>query len=222
MWSLYITLAQVKNTTNRTLIVIFYMCIYSLDWVVSNNYGHTHSVWVVVNVGSENKDVNNVYGLDCCSVSKNDIFEILCNERRRHALDFLNTGGDASVRDISEYIAGMENDGDFENKARKSIHISLLQNHIPKLESLGIVEYNRKMDVIALLPAAKKVCVYMEVVEKGNIPWSEYYLVVSGSSLVGVAVLYYFTVDFISTPQWTFVMLMLLFASSVIHFLALS
>lgn len=106
-------------------------------------------------------------------LSKSDIFGVLQNDRRRYVLEFLRTQGSQSVRSLSEEIARVESQTEEpKSNVRKSIYVSLLQTHIPKMESRGIITYNREQDIVELLPASRDFDVYMETVKKGDIPWN--------------------------------------------------
>ncbi|NJF26169.1 hypothetical protein [Thermococcus sp. Bubb.Bath] len=98
---------------------------------------------------------------------------ILGNERRMLLVEFLQKqDGRAELRDIVEYIA--EREGDTDRKHRKSVYVSLMQTHIPKLEREGILTFNR--GVITLLKVPNGVNLYMEVVGKNDISWSAFYM----------------------------------------------
>ena len=78
-------------------------------------------------------------------LSKSDIFGILQNDRRRYVLEILRSKGNQSVRSLSEEIARLESgEDDPKSTLRKSVYVSLLQTHIPKMESLGVINYNRE------------------------------------------------------------------------------
>ena len=109
-------------------------------------------------------------------LSKSDIFGVLQNDRRRHVLEILHSKGSQSVRSLSEEIARLESKTDEpKTNVRKSIYISLLQTHIPKMENLNVITYDREKDTVKLLPTAQNFDIYMETVKKGDIPWSHFY-----------------------------------------------
>ncbi|CAD5243428.1 DUF7344 domain-containing protein [Thermococcus camini] len=110
---------------------------------------------------------------------------ILGNDRRMLMVEFLQkSDGRAELRDIVEYIAEME--GDTDRKHRKSVYVSLMQTHIPKLEREGVVTFNH--GVVTLLKIPDDVTVYMEVVNKHDISWSAFYM---GTSLIFIAAGWY-------------------------------
>jgi hypothetical protein len=151
-------------------------------------------------------------------LSKSDIFGILQNDRRRCVLELLHNQGNQSVRTLSEEIARFES-GNEEPKSsvRKSIYVSLLQTHIPKMESLGIITYNREQDTVELLPASREFDVYMETVKKGDIPWSQFYLGLSTLAVVGSLTIFAGMIQWISSLQWMLFTSIIFFASSAAH-----
>jgi hypothetical protein len=97
---------------------------------------------------------------------------ILGNKRRMLLIEFLQRrNGSAELRDIVEYIAEME--GNTDRRHRKSVYVSLIQTHIPKLEREGVLTFNR--GTITLLKVPDNVTLYMEVVQKNDISWSMFY-----------------------------------------------
>ncbi len=106
---------------------------------------------------------------------------ILGNDRRMLMIEFLQRReGRAELRDLVEFIA--EREGDTDRRHRKSVYVSLVQTHIPKLEREGVVSFNR--GVVTLLKIPEDVTVYMEVVNRHDISWSAFY---TGTSLIFIA-----------------------------------
>ena len=103
---------------------------------------------------------------------------ILGNDRRMLMIEFLQQKeGHAELRDLVEFIA--EREGDTDRKHRKSVYVSLVQTHIPKLEREGVITFDH--GIITLLRIPEDVTVYMEVVNKHDISWSAFYM---GTSLI--------------------------------------
>ncbi|NJD98981.1 hypothetical protein E3E26_04155 [Thermococcus sp. LS1] len=103
---------------------------------------------------------------------------ILGNDRRMLLIEFLQRqDGKAELRDLVEYIA--EKEGDTDRRHRKSVYVSLVQTHIPKLEREGVVTFDH--GVVTLLKIPDDVTVYMEVVKKNDISWSTFYM---GTSII--------------------------------------
>lgn len=101
---------------------------------------------------------------------------ILGNDRRLLLLRFLqNNNGKAELREIVDFIA--ENEGQNDRKHRKSVYVSLLQTHIPKMERAGIIKFDH--NTVTLLKVPEDVDVYMEVVSKHDVSWNTFYSGVS-------------------------------------------
>ncbi|MEF8894611.1 MAG: hypothetical protein V5A26_11255 [Halodesulfurarchaeum sp.] len=58
---------------------------------------------------------------------------------------------------------------------RQSVYVTLHQNHLPKLDSLGIVQYDDTSKKVALGDRANEIDGFLEVVEHGHLSKSEYY-----------------------------------------------
>ena len=106
---------------------------------------------------------------------------ILGNDRRILVIEYLQKSeGKAELRDLVEYIA--EKEGNTERKHRKSIYVSLMQTHIPKMQREGVISYEH--GTIKLIKVPLNVNLYMEVVSKNDISWSTFYI---GTSLIFIA-----------------------------------
>ncbi|KAB1185043.1 MULTISPECIES: hypothetical protein [Haloferax] len=99
------------------------------------------------------------------SLSKDIVFEILKNQRRRDALRYLKENdGEAKLGDMAEFIAAKENDIDVKalsSSQRKRVYIGLYQCHLPKMDSAGIVEFDKNRGDITLLDAADQLETYL-------------------------------------------------------------
>jgi len=114
------------------------------------------------------------------TISNDDCFDLLRNQRRRYALHYLERNGEqATLGHLSEQVAAWENETDIEEVSsaqRKRIYTSLQQVHLPRMEDAGVVEFDQRAGVVELGPAAEDLDVYLEVVDGRDIPWSEFYL----------------------------------------------
>jgi hypothetical protein len=127
-----------------------------------------------------------------------EIHDVLRNDRRRLVLERLRSAdGTETVSDLSEHIGGIEADeSPPPRNVRQSVYVSLHQTHLPKLDELGIVEYDPDGKTVSLDDNADDVAVYMEVVPRYGLSWAEYYLGLGilgtlslTASLLGVPVL---------------------------------
>ncbi|POG53791.1 DUF7344 domain-containing protein [Haloferax marisrubri] len=116
-------------------------------------------------------------------LSETRIHEVLSNDRRRMAIEFLQDG-DLTLRELSERIAEAETgESPPPRNIRQSAYVSLQQTHIPKLAELDIVNYDEESKVVSLAEAGD-VTVYMEVVPEGELSWSEYYAALAALGIV--------------------------------------
>ncbi|WP_297068659.1 hypothetical protein [Thermococcus sp.] len=103
---------------------------------------------------------------------------ILGNDRRMLLIEFLKEkNGSADLRDLVNYIA--EKEGNTNRKHRKSVYVSLIQTHLPRLEREGVIAFEH--GTVTLLRIPNDVTVYMEVVKKNDISWSTFYI---GTSMI--------------------------------------
>jgi hypothetical protein len=65
----------------------------------------------------------------------------------------------------------------------KSIQVSMLQTHLPKLEHAGLLLYNAPKGTVQLLELPPRFRYHLETIERHDISWSGYYL---GLSIFGV------------------------------------
>lgn len=115
-----------------------------------------------------------------------EIHEMLGNERRQLILRFLKdqAEGRMGARALADRIAEVETDeSPPPPNLRKSVYITLTQNHLPKLDRYRIVDYDEQSKRVALAERSSEVWVYMETVPKYGISWSEYYL---GTACLGL------------------------------------
>jgi DNA-binding transcriptional ArsR family regulator len=125
--------------------------------------------------------------------SKDDLFQILSNSRRRYIIYYLSQEGDAlSLKDLATKIAAVESDvpeAEITSDERQRVYISLYQTHLPKLEEADIVTYDEDERTVALTDdVLDSGFFWMDDVD-GDAPtsWVRYYLALSAVSwaLVG-------------------------------------
>lgn len=101
---------------------------------------------------------------------------MLMTPRRKCIVEHLmKNGGEAELEDIISSILTLENK-ERNHKSRKSVYVSLMQTHLPKLEREGVIRYDRRLGKISLISVPEGVEVYAETVKRFDIPWSFYYL----------------------------------------------
>lgn len=124
-------------------------------------------------------------------LSRDQIFDILSNVRRRYVLFYLSQSGEPiTLQDLSRRLASWENDipmDEVSKQQEKRVYVSLYQTHVPKLEEAGIIDYADD-GTIRLTNRASEVTAYLEDA-RTEYPWSLYFLVLSAiGSLTLVAV----------------------------------
>jgi hypothetical protein len=127
------------------------------------------------------------------SLPRDEVFELLSNERRRYTLHHLKREeGAVDLGPLAEQIAAWETDTPVElvsSSERKRVYTSLQQFHLPKMDEKGVVEFDRRGGTIELTERAGDLDIYLEVVKGPDMPWSQYYLGLAGVT-VALAVAY--------------------------------
>ncbi|MGQ3412218.1 DUF7344 domain-containing protein [Natrinema sp. LN54] len=122
--------------------------------------------------------------------SKDEIFHLLQNERRRMVLRYLQgTDGAVRMRDVAEQVAAWEHDTtveDLTSTQRQRVYIPLYQSHLSKLDEAGLIEYQQNRGIVERQPLADRVDQYLEfdstdesADEQGSDDgeWDDYYIV---------------------------------------------
>ncbi|MFD1685100.1 DUF7344 domain-containing protein [Halobellus litoreus] len=128
-------------------------------------------------------------------LSTETVFETLSSRRRRYTLHYLTqVDGPVTIRDLSEQIAAWENRIERQAvtpKQRKRVYTALHQTHLPTMDRLGVVEYDKDRGTITMTDHVRAFDIYLDVVPRDDIPWSQFYLVLGSvlSALVVVGAL---------------------------------
>jgi len=138
-------------------------------------------------------------------LSRDKIFHILQTQRRRDALRFLkDTGGTVEMRDLAEQVAAWENDTTVQaltSDERQRVYIALYQSHLPKLESEGIIRYNKSRGIVERGPLADQFDPYLDTngqpaddaetdeafQSEDETPWLRYYRAITAVGVVVMA-----------------------------------
>ncbi|MFC6905579.1 DUF7344 domain-containing protein [Halalkalicoccus tibetensis] len=131
------------------------------------------------------------------SLSKDDTFHILQNERRRRVLQYLSdTKGPVDMRDIAEQVAAWEHDTTVQqltSDQRQRVYIALYQSHLPKLADFDLITYNRSRGVVERTPVADQVTQYLREPDDrsdegsiGEVEWTRYY---GGATAVSICLI---------------------------------
>lgn len=157
-------------------------------------------------------------------LSREEIFNVLSNSRRRWTLHYLKNNGNESVslRDVVDHVTALENGvsvPEIDSTSRKNVYTSLRQTHLPKMAEVGIIEYDARRGEVELTNAAEEVEMYLEYVPDSDIPWSEYYLGLSAVAVALAVVTYLQVPPFggIPWPAITFLLVGVFGVSAVVH-----
>jgi DNA-binding transcriptional ArsR family regulator len=121
-------------------------------------------------------------------LSLDQVFEILKNERRREVMSYLRTnGGEATLSDLAEHIAALENDTtvrQISSSQRKRVYVGLYQCHLPKMNDMEIIDFEKNRGTVRLGPNASLLAPYLTQDAPG-VNWPVIYTTVT---LVGLGV----------------------------------
>ncbi|MFC6976838.1 hypothetical protein ACFQL1_22450 [Halomicroarcula sp. GCM10025709] len=82
------------------------------------------------------------------------IFEVLKNSRRREAIQYLREQDQrVSLGELAEHIAAIENDTttkQLTSSQRKRVYVGLYQCHLPKMDDVGVVDFNQDRGHVTL------------------------------------------------------------------------
>jgi hypothetical protein len=132
------------------------------------------------------EDVGSDAPEDPSPLSRDVIFELLKNQRRRYVLRYLaDDPGPVRLRDLAERIAAWENDkpiGALDSDERKRVYVGLYQCHLTKMDDAGVVEFNQDRGLIALGDRAPLLYQYLDPGQEADGSWSFGYLGLAAAS----------------------------------------
>jgi len=158
------------------------------------------------------------------TLSRDEAFEVLSNRRRRYVLHYLQDEEAAvTLSGLAEQVAAWEHDTSIDRIAsdeRKTVYTSLQQFHLPKMDDIGIVEFDQRAGEVRITEATRDLDIYLEVVDRYDIPWSFYYIGFSaiGTTLVALAWLDVAPFSVVPYAGWTVFLLAALLVSSLSHY----
>lgn len=115
-------------------------------------------------------------------LTQDECFDLLSNYRRRCALHYLEQHGEATISDLSEQVAAWEYEispDDVSYDERKRVYTSLQQVHLPRMDEVGVVEFDSDRGTVETGPAAEELDIYLDVVSGRDVPWSVLYVVMA-------------------------------------------
>lgn len=124
------------------------------------------------------------------------VFGILKNSRRRLVLEYVaDTDGQVSLSEVAEQIAAWENDKDVKqitSSERKRVYVGLYQCHLPKMDSVGIISFDKARGTIEVQDGVERFYDYLDTDEESDArPWHAYSVLMSllGAAILGAAML---------------------------------
>ncbi|WP_439026230.1 DUF7344 domain-containing protein [Haloarchaeobius sp. DT45] len=131
------------------------------------------------------------------ALTQDDVFHTLSNQRRRLVLQALGEHDRVTVRELTSYVAAREcnvAESELDYRQRKRVYTSLVQTHLPMMQKHGIVDYDKSRGTVEPATDLSAFDVYLEVVPKNELHWSEFYLglaavfgILVGLAWVGIA-----------------------------------
>jgi len=121
-------------------------------------------------------------------ISQDEIFDLLSNPRRRYVINYLlREDRPVSIQELSKELAMWEFEVDADeltDQQEKRIYVALYQTHIPKLEDVGVIEYDSDASLVELTDQATQLQPYVEEAPVQERPWPWYYLAITITGLV--------------------------------------
>ncbi|WP_425493587.1 DUF7344 domain-containing protein [Natronosalvus vescus] len=113
-------------------------------------------------------------------LSEDELFQLLANQRRRHILlALIREGKPLDIGILSQEIAAWEDGNELEevsSKDRKRVYTALQQSHLPKMDKVGVLEYDRDRGMVEPTSTLEDVEHYLGSVRGRELPWSDYFL----------------------------------------------
>ena len=97
---------------------------------------------------------------DSGSLSLDERFEILKNERRRIILQYLKAvDGAVKLDEVADHVTAIENDteiGAITSDERKRVYVGLYQFHLPKMAKMRVIDYDQDRGDIELTTTGER------------------------------------------------------------------
>jgi DNA-binding transcriptional ArsR family regulator len=94
-------------------------------------------------------------------LTADEIFDVLAHQQRRHILTtLLDCSEEMTVSELAE-VTGSKTGDDAER-----IEVGLYHSHLPRLDGMGIVEYDRDAETVEPTPAVTELEPFFELVNE--------------------------------------------------------
>ena len=120
--------------------------------------------------------------------STDDLFNVLSNSRRRYVVYFLkHTTDSVELGPLATQIAAWENNesrADVSSIERKRVYTSLQQIHLPKMDDIGVVDFDKRSGIIKPTASLAELTLNTNGTSTDeSASWAVYYLMLSVLSL---------------------------------------
>lgn len=174
-----------------------------------------------IGVSTTNAETDGAGTVAASTLSRETIFEMLSNTRRRYVLHCLfQEERQHSVRELSTQLAAWENEipvSEVSYEQRRRVHTTLHQLHLPKLADSGIIEYDPRAGTVTLTPAAAELECYLDAVPHTEMPWSSWYLGLAVVAACGMTSSYLGLIP-VSGIAWATLVVSLLAGTAAVHY----
>lgn len=103
---------------------------------------------------------------DVGPLSRDTLFELLKNRRRRDVLRYLRHRDEmVTLSDLAEHVAALENDipeAQLSSRQRKRVYVALYQCHLPILARADVIEFNQARGHITRTERADQLYPYLD------------------------------------------------------------
>jgi hypothetical protein len=156
-------------------------------------------------------------------LSREAVFDVLRNKRRRYALHHLKQqDGPVSTGALAEQVAAWEYGttvSELSSRERQRVYVSLVQTHLPKMIEEGVVTVDEDSREVALTEEAAEFDVYLEIVSEEDIDWAQYYLGVTALN-AGILVVASLNLPLLSRAPdvlWVLAVAMVFLFAALVH-----
>jgi hypothetical protein len=143
-------------------------------------------------------------------------FELLKNQRRRYVLEYLEAEGEpVSLSELAEQIAAWENDKEvrlISSSERKRVYVGLYQCHLPKMDDMGAISFNKPRGIIERGENAECLTPYLQSEDESTDTVDDRYY--GGLAVAGLALLSVLTLQ-VETTAFLFVSVAIVFLATL-------
>lgn len=124
--------------------------------------------------GHSDRRQNDTEESDPRTLTLDETFEILKNNRRRLVLHRLQETGNRSLGELADHVTAAENDvdvSDITSTQRKRVYVGLYQFHLPKMDEMGIIDFDKDRGTVRLTSRGRDLIETHEQDSAADIQW---------------------------------------------------